>query len=305
MSEKIFDLAIIGGGPAGLTAAQYGARAALSVLVIEGAMGGQALQISELENYPGIFPHISGWEFSDKMKAQAKEFGAVFKTGMVVSLTKQGSVFSLKCPDADFCARAVILATGCKPQHLGIPGEAEFAGRGVSYCATCDGPFFRNKRVCVIGGGDSAFEEARFLSNIAQEVILIHRRHEFRAQKAIVQRVAENPKIKIKAGFQPLEIRGDATVSSILLKNVDTGAEEVLETNGIFIFAGLNANTEIFTAIRTDERGFIITDENMATSIDGLFCAGDVRAKPFRQVVTACSDGAIAAHSAERFLEES
>ena len=301
--KKCFDFLIIGGGAAGLTAAQYGARAGLKTAVVESAYsGGQALLINDLENYPGLFPAVSGADFAAGMEKQAKAFGAVFFTGTVTSIDKKGNIFSVSTGTDIFESKALLLATGASHRKLNIPGEAEFSGRGVSYCATCDGPFFRNKVVTVIGGGDAACDEARFLAGIASQVYLVHRRDELRAQAGVAQKVIDNPKLTLLLNQQPLEINGNGKVESILLKNTVTGEQAVHKTDAVFIFVGMTPQTSLAEFIKKDSAGYIVTDENMQTSVPGLFCAGDVRAKPFRQIVTAAADGAYAAFGAENYI---
>lgn len=304
MNEKdVWDFLIIGGGAAGLTAAQYGARAGLRTAVIEAASsGGQALLINDLENYPGLFPAVSGFDFSAAMQKQAKAFGAVFYTANVVSIDKKNGVFYVSAENETFLSKTLLLATGATHKKLGIPGEAELAGRGVSYCASCDGPFFKNKVVTVIGGGDAACDEARFLSTIASKVYLVHRRNELRAQAGVAQKVIENPKITLLLNQQPLQINGNGRVESILLKNTVTGEQTDHKTDAVFIFVGMTPQTSLVDFIKKDSAGYVVTDENMQTSVPGLFCAGDVRSKPFRQVVTAAADGAYAAYGAENYI---
>ena len=301
------DLIIIGAGPAGLTAAQYGARANLSVLVLEHlAPGGQALLIDVLENYPGIAPGKTGFEFGEDLRRQAEGFGAKFSSESAQALVKERDAFTVTLAKGQtLSAPAVILATGAKHRTLDIPGEKEFSGRGVSYCATCDGPFFRNKKVFVVGGGDAACDEAMFLSRLTREVIMIHRRERFRAQKALAERTLVNPNIKVRFNTVMKEIKGEGgKVSSVVLGAAQV--EEVYEegTEGVFIFTGIVPQTSLVSSIaKMDESGYVVTDQGMATSLPGLFAAGDVRATPFRQVITAAGDGAVAAHSAAAYID--
>ncbi|MCR4901109.1 MAG: thioredoxin-disulfide reductase [Treponema sp.] len=303
MENEIFDYIIIGAGPAGLSSAQYAARGGLKTLVLEGmGEGGQVTQISELENYPGVFPAVNGFDFIDVMKKQAQEFGAVIKNTAVSSIDKMGKNFVVKTRDVCYSSPALCIATGAVHKNLGVPGEKELTGRGVSYCATCDGPFFKNKRIIVVGGGDSACSEAVYLSTISGDVSIIHRRDTFRAQKAVVDKM-------LSKGVKPVydtvlkSINGTNKVESITIQNVKTGQEQQLECDAVFIFAGMAPQTELVDMLKKDEGGYIITDENMQTSIPGLFAAGDVRAKPFRQIVTAVSDGAIAANAAKEIVK--
>ena len=302
METLNFDYIIIGAGPAGLTSAQYAARSGLKTLVLEGmGAGGQVAQIFELENYPGVFPAVNGFDFVEIMRKQAEAFGAQIKQVQVSSIDKKGKDFVIQTKDVIYTAPALCMATGAVHKNLGVPGEAELTGRGVSYCATCDGPFFRNKKIVVVGGGDSACSEAIYLSTLSTDVSIIHRRDEFRAQKAIVDKMLE-------AGVKPVydsivkKINGDAKVTGITLENVKTGEQSELECDAVFIFAGMAPQTDLVDMIKKDQQGYIVTDEYMQTSIPGLFAAGDVRSKPFRQIVTAASDGAIAANTAKEFI---
>lgn len=303
METTAYDFIIIGAGVAGLAAAGYAGRANIKTLVLEaGGNGGQAQNIMHLENYPGVYPAVPGTDFIDTMRSQAEAFGAQIQQKQVVSVDKIGSQFTVRTDTAEYTAPALLLATGSSPRKVGCPGEAELAGRGVSYCATCDGPFFRNKKIVVVGGGDSACDEATFLSTLSPYVTVIHRKSQFRAQKAVAERVLNNPKINVIFNTVVTEIRGNGKVQSVMLKDTNTGAEREIEADGVFIFIGAEPRTDLMPILRHDENGYIITDEDMATSVPGLFCAGDVRSKPFRQVVTATSDGAVAAHSAAKYI---
>lgn len=302
MKTLSFDYIIIGAGPAGLTSAQYAARSGLNTLVLEGmGAGGQVAQIFELENYPGVFPPVNGFDFVETMRKQAEAFGAKIKQVQVSSIDKRGKDFVIQTKDTVYTAPALCIATGAVHKNLGVPGEAELTGRGVSYCATCDGPFFRKKRIVVIGGGDSACSEAIYLASLSEDVKIVHRRNEFRAQKALVDKM-------LAAGVKPIydsvvkKINGEAKVTGLTLENVKTGEQTELECDAVFIFAGMAPQTDLVDMIKKDLSGYIITDENMQTSIPGLYAAGDVRSKPFRQIVTAASDGAIAANAAKEFI---
>lgn len=303
MENETFDYIIIGAGPAGLSSAQYAARGGLKTLVLEAmGEGGQVAQIADLENYPGVYPAVNGFDFIQVMKEQALAFGAVIKNVQVSSIDKTGDNFVIKTRDTIFTSRALCIATGAVHKNLGVPGEKEFTGRGVSYCATCDGPFFKNKKIVVVGGGDSACSEAVYLSNISKDVKIIHRRDTFRAQKAVVDKM-------LAAGVEPVydtvvkSINGNMKVESVTIENVKTGEQKELPCDVVFIFAGMAPQTELVEMLKKDAGGYIITDENMQTSIPGLFAAGDVRAKPFRQIVTAVNDGAIAANAAKEMLQ--
>jgi len=319
MSDNYADLLIIGAGPAGLTAAQYGSRANLKVLVIEQlAAGGQVLAIDILENYPGNVEQFdaagnvvsgikSGFDFAMDLHKQAENFGASFLSGSVGSIKKENDIFKVSLTDGTiYKISSVIIATGAKPRLLGVPGEKEFSGKGVSYCATCDGNFFRNKKIFVVGGGDAACDEARYLSRLTDKVILIHRRDSFRAQKALVERTLNNPNIKVRYNTVINEIKGSAKVSSVILADTKTGEVYEEETDAVFIFAGTVPQSELTRGIGAalDENGYIITNQKMETNIKGLFAAGDIRSGAFRQVITAAADGAVAAHNAAEYIDE-
>ncbi len=303
--DTLYDLAIIGGGAAGLSAAQYGARANLStVLIEEMAPGGQALLIDQLENYPGLAQPVSGFEFAMSMQKQAEEFGARFMTASVLSLTREDTRFRIATSEGDILTYTVILATGARHRHVGCPGEERLAGRGVSYCATCDGPFFRGKPMVVVGGGDAACDEAMFLAKLSPRIIMVHRRDRFRAQRSLAARVLANPAIEVRFNTVIEEIKGDKSVDSVLLRNVETGILTEEKTSAVFVFIGSDPQTALVPDAARDASGSLITDEHMATSLPGIYAAGDVRASPFRQLVTACSDGAIAAHAAAQYIDE-
>ncbi|MDR2101848.1 MAG: thioredoxin-disulfide reductase [Treponema sp.] len=308
MAESDADLIIVGAGPAGLTAAQYGARANLRVLVIEQlAPGGQALLIDVLENYPGNLPSgdgpaKSGFDFAQDLYRQAEGFGARFLSETVSSLDKEGNLLVLRLGNGEERrASAVIIATGAEHRKLDIPGENQFYGRGVSYCATCDGPFFKEKRIFVVGGGDAACDEAQYLSRLSSQVILVHRRERLRAQKALAERTLGNPHIRVWFNTRMREIRGDQRVSSVLLEKDGQIREEAADA--VFIFAGMIPRTSLASQVEKDENGYILTDQRMASSLPGVFAAGDVRAGSFRQVVVAAGEGAVAAHSAAEYID--
>ena len=236
------------------------------------------------------------------MKNQAESFGAVIKQASVSSVDKVDGRFIVKTHGAEYTSLTLIFATGAEHRTLGVTGEKEFSGRGVSYCATCDGPFFKNKDVVVVGGGDSACDEASYLSTLCSHVTVVHRKSQFRAQKAVAQRVLSNPKITVRFNSLVTQILGDKKVSSVELTDTVTGEKSSLETSAVFIFVGMTPQVSLFSNLKTDDAGYVVTDEDMATSIPGLFAAGDVRSKSFRQIVTACSDGAIASHSAQNYI---
>jgi len=304
METNFFDMIILGSGPAGLSAAQYAARAALKVLVIENGASSQAFNINKLENYPGLYPAVSGPDFMDAMKSQAVSFGANFRIASITSIDKIGDTFTLKTDSETFKSNTVLIATGAEHRKLGIPGETELEGRGVSYCATCDGPFFRNKRIIVIGGGDAACDEATYLSTLSKDVTIIHRKASFRAQKAVADRILTNDGIKKVFNTVVKEIKGSEKVEAIVVENTQTGEISEIGADGVFIFVGMIPRSDLVDMLPKDEGGYIITNEKMETPVKGLYCAGDIRSKSFRQVVTATADGAIAADSAGKYIRE-
>ena len=300
-----YDLIIIGSGPAGLSAAQYGARANLKTLVIEnGSVGGQVLNINDFENYPGVFPAVKGSDFINTMVEQAKAFGAEFFQGTVSSIDKIKNQFIVKTDKGELKSFTLVIATGAAHRKLGIPGEKELSGMGVSYCATCDGPFFKNRKVVVVGGGDSACDEATYLATLASEVTLVHRKGTLRAQKAVAEKVLNNPKIKVIFNTVVKEIKGKCKVEEVVLENTESGEKSSLSADGVFIFVGMIPQTDLVEMLPKDEGGYIKTNESMETAIKGMYCVGDIRSKPFRQVVTATSDGATAAFSAGLYIRE-
>ncbi len=304
--EDLIDLVIVGGGAAGMGAAQYGARANLRTVVLEEmAPGGQALLIDKLENYPGLPVPVDGYTWTETMRKQAEDFGAEIRSTSVSSIRKEGDAFTIDTSDGPVKAKALILATGAKHRHLDVPGEETFAGRGVSYCATCDGPFFKGKRMLVVGGGDAACDEAMFLSKLAEKVIMVHRKDRFRAQKALADRVLANPKIEMRWNTVVDEIQGAKAVEKVRLRNLHTGELSELAVSAVFVFVGSIPQTgSIDASVARDESGSILTNDRMETSLPGLYAVGDVRATPFRQVVTAVSDGAVAAHCAAQYIDE-
>ena len=304
LNIKIADLFIIGAGPAGLTAAQYGARAGLDVILFEQiAPGGQVLLIDVLENYPGIPPDKTGYFFTQDLRTQAENFGAKILMEQVISLKKDGDDFRVKLGSGmEMMSHSVIITTGAKHRKLDIPGEERFFGRGVSYCATCDGPFFRDKKIFVAGGGDAACDEAQFLSHLTSKVIMVHRRERFRAQKALADRVLNNPNIEVRFNTVIREIKGNEKVTSVMLET--SGSEPAEEAaDAVFIFVGMVPQTSLVPEIKKDEAGFIVTDQDMAASVPGIFAAGDVRSSSFRQVIVAAGEGAVAAHSAAAYVD--
>lgn len=303
--ELEFDIVILGGGPAGLSAAIYAARGAVKTAIVDISMlGGQPTNYLEIENYPG-FSMSGGFELMEKFEAHADKFG-VEKFDMVdlqkITLKEQAS--EIETSDKIFKAKSIILATGAQARKLGIPGEKELAGMGVSYCAVCDGAFFREKEVTVIGGGNAAIEEAMYLTKFASKVNVVHRRCELRADKIVQERAFANKKMNFIWDSIPVEIQGKTSVESIVLKNVKTGELEEVATQGVFPYIGFAPNSDDYADQVECDYGFVKTDENMETSIKSVFAAGDVRVTPLRQVITAASDGAIAATSAILYLDE-
>jgi thioredoxin reductase (NADPH) len=307
MNMPQYDLLIIGAGPAGLTAALYGGRGGLKTLVVERtAAGGHAAMTDAIENYPGFPEGISGGELAESMEKQARKFGASFKTIVEVSGIRQDDgVFAVTAGDETFSAKAVIVASGADPTKLGVPHEDELIGKGVSYCAVCDGAFFRDAQVAVVGGGNSALEEAVYLTRYAKRIYLIHRRDRFRADKILVDRALGHPSIEAIMETVVEEILGDKAVTAVKLKNVKTSETRTLPVEGIFVYAGYRPNTGYLKGVvDLDEVGCVVTDAEMATRVPGIFAAGDVRSKNLRQVVTAAGDGATAAFSAEKYIEQ-
>ncbi len=305
---KSYDVIIVGGGPAGLSAAIYGARGNLSTAVFEKSLiGGQINVTYEVENYPGIPEVLSGFELSDRIKQQADKFGPEFVDEEIIKIdfeSKDGFK-KVYTEDDEYLARTIIIATGAQPRYLNCPGEKEFTGKGVSYCATCDGALYRDKIVAVIGGGDSAVEEGMFLTKFAKKVYVIHRRDELRAVKSIQERGFKNNKIEFILDTTVEEIQGDNFVNNLVLKNKIDGKISNLAVDGIFIYVGILPNNQLLKEnINLDQSGFVITNEIMETNIKGVYAVGDLRNTPLRQVITACSDGAIAAFYAEKYISE-
>ncbi len=308
--SNIYDVVIIGGGPAGLSAGLYAARANMKTLILEKERaGGQIVTTEEVANYPGSIEHATGPSLVARMVEQADEFGVERKLDEVVELNLENKIKVIKGEKADYHTKSVIIATGAKPRLLGVPGEKEFTGKGVSYCATCDGAFFEELPVYVIGGGDSAVEEAIFLTKFARKVTIVHRRDELRAAKSIQEKAFKNDKIDFIWNSEIKELRGEGILEAMTLVNRETGEEtEILAdeedgTFGVFVFVGYTPQTKLFEGIVDMEKGYIKTDDNMKTNIEGLFAAGDCRVKSLRQVVTATADGAIAAVQAEKYVD--
>jgi len=300
------ELIIVGGGPAGLAAGLYAGRAELKTLLLEkGMAGGLAATTDHIENYPGFPAGIGGMELTAQMEEQARKFGVTIKNAQVEGLVHDGDVFTARTDEGEFRAPAVILATGASPSLLGVPGEKEFLGRGVSFCATCDGAFFKDQVVVVVGGGDAAVEEAMFLTRFASRVFIVHRRDQLRATRVIQERAFRNDRLEFVWFSVVDEIRGQGKVEEVVVKDVRSQATRVLPAAGVFVYVGNRPNTGLVADLaELDERGYVKTDEEMRTNVAGLFAAGDVRRKLVRQVVTAVADGAVAAVAAEKYLAE-
>jgi len=301
------DLIIVGGGPAGLTAGIYAARGRLDVLLVEGKPlpGGQMALTEVVENYPGFPEPISGMELADRMRRQAERFGLQFATAEITIIRRDADHFLLLGPAEALAARAVIVATGTENRKLDVPGEKEFYGAGVTYCATCDGPLYRGKVVAVVGGGDSAVKEAVYLTRFAAKVYVIHRRDQLRAEKIIQEIAFGNPKIEFIWDTVVTAMTGDNELKALRVKNVKTNAEAEVAVDGVFVYVGVKPNTDfVKDLVARDERGLIVTDGDMRTNVPGLFAAGDCRAKTLKQVVTAAGEGAAAAFAAQEYLEQ-
>jgi thioredoxin reductase (NADPH) len=300
-----YDVIIIGGGPAGLTAGLYAARAGLKSLLVErGIFGGQIVNAKLVENYPGFPEGISGPELGDFMRRQATKYGLETLT-IEVTGVRTGKAYEVSTTEANLQTRSIIIAAGSEYRKLGVNGEEGLSGRGVSYCATCDGFFFRDREVVVVGGGDTAITDALELAQHCRKVYIIHRRDRLRATKALQEKAFSDPKIKLVWNTVVHEIVGDRMLRSLRLRNVKTGQSSDLEVDGIFVAVGLEPNSQVFSQIvPLDEAGFIVTDELMRTSAPGIFAAGDVRHDSFRQVITAAGDGAAAAMSAFKYVKE-
>lgn len=306
----IYDVIIIGGGPAGLSAGLYAARARMSTLIIEkDAYGGQIVTTADVENYPGSMEDPTGPILVDRMLQQAEGFGAEKVSDTIIEVNLDEKIKVVKGQKAEYQAKSVIIATGAVPRPMGCPGEKELTGRGVSYCATCDAAFFEDLEVYVVGGGDSAVEEAMYLTKFARKVTIVHRRDELRAAKSIQEKAFKNKKIDFIWNSSISEVKGEGILESFTLENLKTGEKtEVLPdeddgTFGIFVFVGYLPATGLFDGMIDMEGNYIVTDDNMHTNIEGVFAAGDNRVKSLRQVVTATADGAIAAVQAEKYIE--
>lgn len=299
-------LIIIGGGPAGLTAALYAGRAQLAPLALIGqALGGQAASTAEMENYPGFPEGIGGMALAEQMARQATRFGAELGYEEATEVDLGQYPFRIRTHATEYRAKAVIICTGARARRLEVPGEAKFIGRGVSFCATCDGYFYKDKTVIVVGGGDSAIDEGIYLTRFAREVVIVHRRDALRANALLQQRALANPKIRYVWDSVVTEVLGDEGVTGARLRNVKSGAESVLEADGIFVYVGFVPNSAMFRGqVELTPEGYIVTDKRQRTSVPGVYAAGDVQDPNFRQTVIAAGAGAAAAIEAERFLSE-
>lgn len=303
----MYDLIIIGSGPAGLSAAVYGKRAGLNLLVLERnpISGGQVLNTYEVDNYLGM-PGMNGFDMGMEFRKHADKLGVTFKEAQVLSVVDNGDYKTVHTKNEDFKTKTIILASGAEHAQLGVPGEEELAGMGVSYCATCDGAFFRNKTVAVVGGGDVALEDAIYLARTCERVYLIHRRDELRGAMVLQEELKALPNVEILYSHVVTQIQGEDMVEAVKIKDLKTGAEGTLSLSGVFVAVGIHPNTELLQELTAcDEGGYVLAGEDCATDIPGIFAAGDIRKKPLRQIVTAVADGANAAVSAGNYCRQS
>ncbi len=302
----VYDMIVLGGGPAGLTAAIYAGRAALKTLVLVGPIpGGQVSFTGMVENFPGFPEGVTGTELAQRMQSQTERFGSRIVMEATTGVDLSSYPFTVQTQSETFSGRTVVIATGAFPRRLGVRGEKEFFGRGVSTCATCDGFFYRDKRVVVVGGGDSAIDEGLFLTKFAREVVVVHRRDELRATKIYQERAFANPKMSFVWDSVAEEIVGEQTVTGVRVRNVKTGETSLVEADGVFVYIGMVPGTKLFTGqVELDAHGYVLTDRRQRTSVPGVFAAGDVQNPDFRQVVIAAASGATAAIEADRFLAE-
>lgn len=300
------DCIIIGAGPAGMTAGLYASRAKLDTLMLAPmGCGGQSVITDWIDNFPGFPEGVSGFELAAFMEKQARRFGLAVEAEEAVSISRAPSGFAVTTPSGTHETKTVVIAAGAAHKKLSVPGEQELTGKGVSYCATCDGPFFRDRDVALVGGGDSAIQEALFLTRFARSVTVIHRRDALRAAKVLQEKAFANPKIQFAWNAVVTAVRGEGQVSSVAIKDVKTGSERDIPVAGVFVFVGLVPNTAFVRGlVACDDQGYIRTDDAMATNLPGIFACGDVRAKLLRQVVTAAGDGATAAFAVQHYLEE-
>jgi thioredoxin reductase (NADPH) len=304
--QNHYDVIIIGSGPAGYTAGIYTSRANLSTLIISGTLpGGQLMTTSEVENYPGFPNGIFGPELMMNMRQQAERFGSVVVDDEVIKVDFKKRPFTITTHAETYTAEATLVCTGASPRKLGIPAEQQFGGRGVSYCATCDGPFFKGENIVVVGGGDTAMEEATFLTKFGKSVMVVHRRDSLRASKILQQKALENPKIEFIWNNVVADIKGNNKISTVLVKDINTGKERTIETGGLFVAIGHEPNTAIFRGqLELDDKGYIVLKQHTKTSVEGVFAAGDVHDHRYRQAVTAAGFGCMAAIDVEKWLSE-
>ncbi|HNZ27883.1 MAG TPA: thioredoxin-disulfide reductase [Spirochaetota bacterium] len=301
----MYDIIIIGAGPAGLTAGIYSCRAGYKTLIVEKLnAGGQMMLTDAIDNYPGFPEGITGFELQDRLKKQADKFGAEFVYGEASKIDKTGDILTITCEGKKYETKAAIITTGASHRKLGVKGEKEFSSKGVSYCGTCDGPFFRDKNVVIVGGGDTALTEAIFLARLAKSVAVVHRRDRFRAVESLIKQAESISNISFIYNSTLEEIKGDASVKSVVLKNTLTNNIQEINVDGVFIFVGLDPNTNFLDKSIKDEKGYVVIDKDMKTAIKGFYAAGDVRADAYRQIVCACGDGAKAAKFAMEYVDE-
>lgn len=305
MAAKLYDLVIVGGGPAGLTAGLYAGRALLKTVLLEkGFLGGRAFTTSNIENYPGFPEGISGADMAEKLRKQAEKFGVEILTGEDVVSLKDGELKEVATAENTYKTTTVVIASGLHPRTLNIPGEREFVGRGVSYCATCDGAFFTGKKIIVVGGGDSAIDEAIFLTRFAEKVTIVHRRDELRAAKSLQEKTLAHPKIDFMWSSELRGIYGNNMVQKVVVLDKKAQKEREVSIDGVFMYVGNIPNTAFAEGIlQLDENGYILTDETLQTSVPGIFAAGDVRSNLLKQIVVAMGEGALASVSAEKYIE--
>ncbi|HSA75621.1 MAG TPA: thioredoxin-disulfide reductase [Candidatus Nitrosocosmicus sp.] len=306
LNDKHFDVAIVGSGPAGYTASIYTSRAKLKTIIISGSLpGGQLMTTTEVENFPGFPNCITGPELMINMQQQSERFGTKIEVDEVTSVDFKNRPFKIYTGSAEYLADSVLISTGASPRKLGLKSEGDFSGKGVSYCATCDGPFFRNQEIIVVGGGDTALEEATFLTKFGKSVKIVHRRDELRASKILQERAFENPKIEFIWNSAVVNIKGQSKVDAVTIKDINTGQETVLNAGGLFVAIGHEPNTAIFKGqIDLDERGYILLKNYTKTNIEGVFAAGDVHDHRYRQAITAAGFGCMAALDIEKWLSE-
>ncbi|MGD9673929.1 MAG: thioredoxin-disulfide reductase [Candidatus Nitrosocosmicus sp.] len=306
MSDTHFDIAIIGSGPAGYTASIYTSRAKLKTIIISGSLpGGQLMTTTEVENFPGFPKGITGPELMMNMQQQSERFGTRIVIDEVTRVDFKNRPFKIFTGSAEYTAESVLISTGASPRKLGLKSESDFSGKGVSYCATCDGPFFRDQEIVVVGGGDTALEEATFLTKFGKTVKIVHRRNELRASKILQERAFENPKIEFIWNSTVVNIEGTGKVASVTIKDINTGAETTLNAGGLFVAIGHEPNTTIFKdQLDLDERGYVVLNNITRTNIDGVFAAGDVHDHRYRQAITAAGFGCMAALDIEKWLSE-